>query len=112
MAAGRAAGLRGQRGRPAPPGVPGRAGHESPASLRLPGHRPTQRLLLVGAGCQAPDASATERGKWVGEKLIAPAGTIHGSTLTEKRPALTAGSASLSSRARSGSTLRIDSPRK
>jgi hypothetical protein len=32
-------------------------------------------------------ASATERGKRVGVKEIAPAGTVHGMTLTEYRPA-------------------------
>jgi hypothetical protein len=30
--------------------------------------------------------SATERGNRVGEKLIAPAGSIQGMTLTENRP--------------------------
>ncbi len=45
----------------------------------------------------AASASAIERGKRVGVKWTAPPGTRHGMTLTEKRPAITAGSCSLSS---------------
>src|SRR6266550_143984 len=60
---------------------------------------------------QSPETSATDRGKWAAENVIAPAGTIQGTTLTEYRPARTAGSASLRARACSGSTLRIESPR-
>ncbi|HEX6471710.1 MAG TPA: hypothetical protein VF069_21605 [Streptosporangiaceae bacterium] len=55
--------------------------------------------------------SATELGKRVGEKDIAPAGTRQGITLRENRPARTAGSCAVSRRASSGPTLRRDRPR-
>src|SRR2546422_11292494 len=60
---------------------------------------------------QSESASIIERGKRVREKCIAPRGTIQGNTLTENRPARTAGSCSFNNRAFSGSTFMIVSPR-
>src|ERR671937_658536 len=55
--------------------------------------------------------SRIERGKNVRENDIAPAGILQGSTRTEKTPARTASSASLSRRASSTGTLRMVIPR-
>ena len=52
-------------------------------------------------GYQVPAASGVDRGKVVGEKVIAPAGTIHGKAMIRYLPAWTAGSRSLSARASS-----------
>jgi hypothetical protein len=55
--------------------------------------------------------SDIDRGKRAAEKLIAPAGTIHGRAMMAYLPAWTAGSVPLSTRASSTPTLRMDSPR-
>jgi len=53
-----------------------------------------------------------ERGNRVGEKWMAPAGTIQGMGLTESRPIRTAGSSSSSARASSGVARMMLKPAK
>jgi hypothetical protein len=58
----------------------GRIGHHH-------GRRPPARLMGPARGpVQVSWTSAAERGNRVGEKEMAPAGSIHGSTMTENRP--------------------------
>jgi len=68
-------------------------------------------VLQVPRVSQSPRVSATDRGGCPTEKAISPAGSNHENTSMRYIPARTAGSCSLSSRARSGSTLRIENPR-
>jgi len=62
-------------------------------------------------GYQVPAGSGVDRGKVVGEKVIAPAGTIHGKAMIRYLLAWTAGSRSLSARASLDAGERMDRPR-